>query len=40
MVEKEFYKNKIIELIDKLDDTKLLVYLYHFISKKIKYEEN
>ena len=39
MTEKEFYKSKINELIDKLDDTKLLIYLYHFISGKTKREE-
>lgn len=39
MTEKEFYKNQINETIDKLDDTELLVYLYLFISAKIKSKE-
>jgi hypothetical protein len=37
--EKEYYKNAIIQLVEKIDNTELLVYLFLFISKKTKKRE-
>ena len=36
MEEKEFYKQKIIEMINKVERVDLLIYLYHFIKGKTK----
>ena len=36
LIEKEYYKGKIVELINELDDVKMLVYLFTFISGKTK----
>jgi hypothetical protein len=37
--EKEYYKNAIIQLVEKIDNTELLVYLFLFISGKTKKRE-
>lgn len=39
LLEKEYYKEKIIEQINKIDDVKMLVYLFTFISCKTKKRE-
>lgn len=39
LLEKEYYKEKIIEQINKIDDVKMLVYLFTFISGKTKKRE-
>ena len=39
LVEKEYYKDKIIELINGIDDTKMLIYLFAFITGKTKKRE-
>jgi hypothetical protein len=36
MEEKEYYRKKIIEIIEKIDRVDLLIYLYHFIKGKTK----
>lgn len=36
--EKEYYKNAIIQLVEQIDNTEMLVYLFLFISKKNKKE--
>ena len=37
--EKEECKGKIIEMINNIDDVRILIYLYAFIEEKIKAEE-
>lgn len=37
--EKEEYKGKIIDMINNIDDVRILIYLYAFIKEKIKAEE-
>ena len=37
--EKDYYKNKIIEVINDVDDSKMLIYLLAFISSKTKKRE-
>lgn len=39
LLEKEYYKEKIVEQINKIDDVKMLVYLFAFISDKTKKRE-
>lgn len=36
MKEKEFYKQKIIEMIESISDSKVLEYFYYFIREKMK----
>lgn len=36
MKEKEFYKQKIIEMIENISDSKVLEYFYYFIREKMK----
>lgn len=36
MNEKEFFRSKIVELIENLENERLLEYFYYFISLKIK----
>lgn len=36
MNEKEYYRSKIVELIENLENERLLEYFYYFISLKIK----
>lgn len=36
MEEKEYYKQQIIAIIEKIDRVDLLIYLYHFIKGKTK----
>lgn len=38
--EKEYYKNAIIKLVEKIDNTEMLVYLFLFISGKTKRGNN
>lgn len=35
-MEEAFYKEQIIEIINKLDDVSILMYLYYFIKGKVK----
>ena len=37
--EKEEYRGGIIEMINNIDDVRILIYLYTFIKEKIKAEE-
>ena len=36
---KEEYKEKIIEMVDNIEDVRILIYLYTFIKEIIKAEE-
>lgn len=36
----ETYRNKIIEVIKKLNDTRNLMSIYYFAEAKIKFEQN
>ena len=36
--EKSWYKNKIIEIIEKIENPKILCYIYYFILEKLKAE--
>ena len=39
LMEKTNYKEKLLKLIEKIEDESVLEYLYHFIKLKIKTEE-
>lgn len=38
-MEEKFYKEQIIEIINKLEDVSILMYLYYFIKGKVKAED-
>lgn len=35
-MEEEYFKKKIIEMINSINDSKIIEYLYYFIKEKIK----
>ena len=37
--EEVFYKEKIIEIVNQIEDVSMLMYLYYFIKGKVKAED-